>query len=214
MARDVKYWDTMSGRASDMLERLDSRGEFERLIHTTLALRPGDRVLDLGCGAGVNLRALRTAVGPEGEVLGIDYSPKMVESARRRAAEWDNVEVRHANATSVVLPPDHYDAVLASFSISATQNVPAVVRTIHGTLRPGGRLFAPDMHLVPSGAGAPLIWVFRLLYRLMARWTGVDVLTTIREEFGNATAVNGHGDPLPELPKFAPVLMITAQKQD
>jgi hypothetical protein len=59
-----------------------------------------------------------------------------------------------------------------------------------------------------------LIWVFRLLYRLMARWTGVDVLTTIREEFGNATAVNGNGDPLPELPKFAPVLMITAQKQD
>ena len=214
MPRDVKYWDTMSGRASDMLEKLDSRGGFEDLIQTTLKLRPGDRVLDLGCGAGINLRALRTAVGPEGEILGIDYSPKMVESAKRRAAEWDNVEVRQADATTVALPPNHYDAVLASFSISATQDVPAVVRTIHGTLRSGGRLFAPDMHLVPRGLGTPVIHVFRVLYRVTARWTGVDVLATIREEFGNATPVSGHGEPLPTLPKFAPVLMITATKQD
>lgn len=212
MPRDVKYWDKLSGRPMDRLEKLASRPAFEHLIRTTLALSPGDRVLDLGCGAGINLKALREAVGPEGEVLAIDYSPKMVERARERAAQWHNVEVRQADATTVTLAPNHYDAVLASFSISATQNVPAVVRTIHAALRPGGRLFAPDMHLVPGGPGTPAIWTFRVLYRALARWTGVDVLTTIRTQFGNAEAVNSRGIPLPALPKFAPVLMITAKK--
>ncbi|GAB1508052.1 class I SAM-dependent methyltransferase [Actinophytocola sp. KF-1] len=212
MARDVTYWNTVSGRASDMLEKLGSRNEYEHLIQATLALRPGDRVLDLGCGAGLNFRALRTAVGPDGEVTGIDYSPKMVEKARSRAAAWRNVVVHQEDATTVSLPMGHYDAVLASFSISATQNVPAVVRSVHRTLRPGGRLFAPDMHLAPRGVGAPVTWLFGVLYRLAARWTGVDVLTTIREEFGNATVVNGKGIPLTTLPKFAPVLMITATR--
>jgi hypothetical protein len=49
-------------------------------------------------------------------------------------------------------------------------------------------------------------------YRLIARWTGVDVLTTVRTEFGTAAPVNGQGDPLPRVPTFAPVLMITATK--
>lgn len=212
MPRDLKYWDKISGRPMDLVENLKSRPAFEHLIRTTLAVNPGDRVLDVGCGTGSNLPVLREMVGQEGEVQAFDYSPKMVERAKARAATWDNVEVRQADATTVDLEPAHYDAVLASFSISATQDVPATVRMIHRALRPGGRLFAPDMHLVPGGVATPVIWTFRQLYRAMAHWTGVDVLTTIHTEFGNAQPVTGTGNPLTTLPKFAPVLMITAKK--
>jgi ubiquinone/menaquinone biosynthesis C-methylase UbiE len=209
MSRDVRYWDKISGRPMTMVENLKSRPAFESLIRTTLQLRPGDRVLDIGCGTGGYLHVLREAVGEEGEVLALDYSPKMAEKAKARAAQWENVEVRQADATTVSLPTGHYDAALASFSISATQNVPATVANIHNALRDGGRLFAPDMHLV---ANTPLIWTIRLLYRATARWTGVDVLSTIRTQFGNAEPVTGEGKPLTTPPKFAPVLMITAQK--
>lgn len=212
MPRDVKYWDKISGRPMSLVENLKSRPTFEGLIRTTLKLRPGDRVLDVGCGTGGYLHVLREAVGEEGEVLALDYSPKMVEKARMRAARWDNVEVRHADATTTDLPPNHYDAALASFSISATQDVPATVANIHQALREGGRLFAPDMHLVPRGVGAPLIWTFRLLYRATARWTGADVLATIQSQFDTTQPVTAEGQPLTTLPKFAPVLMITAQK--
>jgi ubiquinone/menaquinone biosynthesis C-methylase UbiE len=212
MTRDLRYWDLVSGKPAELVEKLPTHEAFHHLIRTTLRLRPGDRVLDLGCGTGMHLPALHDEVGPDGHVLAIDYSPKMVAKTATRAAGWDNVEVRHADATTVELEHDAYDAVLASFSISATQDVPATVANIHRALRQSGRLFAPDMHLVPRGLGAPVMWTLGLAYRLVARWTGVDVLDTVRTQFGEAAAVNGQGEPLPRLPAFAPVLMITATK--
>lgn len=208
MTRDVRTWDRVSGMPARLFERMPGHDDFRRLIRTTLDLNPGDRVLDLGCGTGTYLSELRDAVGPDGHVLGLDYSPKMVAKATARAAGWDNVDIRQADATTVDLGEGAYDAVLASFSISATQDVPATVANIHRALRPGGRLFAPDMHLVP----APLRWTLGLVYRAVARWTGVDVLATVRGTFGAATAVDGKGMPVPRVPAYMPVLMITAAK--
>jgi ubiquinone/menaquinone biosynthesis C-methylase UbiE len=212
MTRDLAHWNRMSGRTMDMVERMHSQKAMAHLIRTTLELRQGDRVLDVGCGSGIHLPVLREAVGPDGHVLAIDYSPKMIARATARAAAWDNVTVRQADATTVELEAGAYDAVLASFSISATQDVPGVVENIHRALRPGGRLFAPDMRLVPRGPSAPVIWTLGLVYRAIARWTGVDVLDTVRARFGMADAVNGEGRPLATLPSHYPVAMITATK--
>jgi ubiquinone/menaquinone biosynthesis C-methylase UbiE len=214
MTRDLRYWDRFSGRPYDVLEKITPQAKYASLIGRALDLRPGDRVLDLGCGTGMNLAALREAVGPEGRVHAVDYSPRMVAKARARVARhgWDNVEVVPGDATALDLAPD-FDGVLASFSLSATQDVVAAVATAHRALRPGGRLFAPDMRLVPRGPGAPLIRSLGLLYRLVANWTGVDVLDAVRARFGDAHLVNGDGEPVDRLPAAAPVVMIVAEKR-
>lgn len=214
MARDLRYWDRVSGKPYTVLERVVPHAEFGRLAVRVLGLRPGHRVLDVGCGTGMNLPALREAVGPDGHVHGVDYSQKMVARARARVAThgWDNVTVAHGDATRTELEPNAYDAVLASFAISAMQDVPAAVANIHGALRPGGHLFAPDMRLVPAGPSAPLTWTLGWIYRLFARWTGVDVLDTVHARFGEAWLVNGEGERLPHVPAAAPVVLIHAVK--
>jgi ubiquinone/menaquinone biosynthesis C-methylase UbiE len=78
MTRDVRQWDRVSGTPSCLVERMPSQATYRQLIRTTLQLRPGDRVLDLGCGTGTYLPVLRDEVGPDGHVLGVDYSPKMI----------------------------------------------------------------------------------------------------------------------------------------
>ena len=214
MTRDVRYWNRVSGRPYDVLERMMSPVMFGRLIVRALGLRPGDRVLDLGCGTGMNLPALREAIGGDGYLHAVDYSPGMVIKARARVDRhgWDNVTVEHGDATALELAPSGFDAVLASFSISATQDVPATVDNIHSVLRPGGRLFAADMRLVPQGFSAPVIWTLGRIYRLFARWTGVDVLDTVRTRFGETELVNGEGKRLTRLPPAAPIVLMVAGK--
>jgi cyclopropane fatty-acyl-phospholipid synthase-like methyltransferase len=71
-----------------------------------LALRPGDRVLDMGCGLGGSFPYLVQAVGASGEVVGVEISPEVAENARRRVAkhEWPNVQILEADARGVELP--------------------------------------------------------------------------------------------------------------
>src|SRR3954470_21786329 len=68
---------------------------FRRAIVDALPLRPGDTVLDVGCGTGLCFEMLLDRVGPTGQVIGIDASPEMIGMARARAgrAGWDNVLV-------------------------------------------------------------------------------------------------------------------------
>lgn len=65
-----------------------------------LGLRPGERVLDLACGTGLNFEHLEDAVGPGGQIVGLDYTPAMLAQVRQRVARygWRNVALHLADA--------------------------------------------------------------------------------------------------------------------
>ena len=106
----------------------------------------GARVLEVGCGTGGNLRRLRAAAGPLGEVIGVECAPAMWARARRRAGP--GVQVLLADyvggplpSTAAALPPD---VVVFSYSLSMMPDFRAALGRAWQSLRPGGRIVILD----------------------------------------------------------------------
>jgi acyl dehydratase/ubiquinone/menaquinone biosynthesis C-methylase UbiE len=132
---------------------------YRRRAVSQLRLRPGDVVLDVGCGTGMSFAPIQAAIGPEGRLIGIEPSPDMLAAARARVEEagWANVTLLEASAEEAVVPTP-VDAVLFAFTHDVVQS-PMALANILGHVRPGGRLaasgpkwttFVPQLN--------PLVW--------------------------------------------------------
>jgi protein-L-isoaspartate O-methyltransferase len=127
-----------------------------------LALRPGDRVLEIGCGTGRNFPYLRQAVGAGGRIYGVDLSAGMLAKARALCAQrrWSNVEMTQDDA-AYYIAPEPLDAVLFGLSYNTMPHHRTVLRQAWTQLRPGGRLVIMDGK-VPWGRGGNLALPFGL----------------------------------------------------
>jgi S-adenosylmethionine-diacylgycerolhomoserine-N-methlytransferase len=131
---------------------------------TALQLRPGDRVLDLGCGTGLNFRHLQRRIGPTGQIVALDASPAMLRQAARRARRrrWGNVTFVCADAATA--DPRAWapvDAAIATYALSVVPDWRAAWRTLQQATRPGGHIAVVDMQ-DPEGRWRAL--------RPLARW--------------------------------------------
>jgi len=127
-----------------------------------LGLSPGDAVLEVGCGTGVNLPHLYDAVGPAGRIYGVDISPGMLRKARQRHHEhgWRNVDLSECDAADYTAPT-LLDGVLFSLSYNTMPHHRAVLRKTWDRLLPGGRLVIMDAK-VPPGPSGKLVLPFSL----------------------------------------------------
>jgi arsenite methyltransferase len=114
------------------------------------AVRSGDSILDLGCGAGFDACVAAMAVGPTGRVVGVDLSPEMLAVAERGRAAGGlaNVEFRQASVENLPFPDDSFDIALSNGVLNLIPDKPAALREVFRVLKPGGRLQACDMGLV------------------------------------------------------------------
>jgi SAM-dependent methyltransferase len=142
-AEQRAYWNEHGGVWVAQQERLDRQiGPHGERALALLAPRPGERVLDLGCGCGDSALALARAVSPGGEVLGLDVSEPMLARARERAAEAGLANLRFdaADVQTAALPPDSFDAAFSRFGVMFFADPPAAFRNVRAALRTGGRL--------------------------------------------------------------------------
>lgn len=156
---------TRWARAYDRLATAPGIRSWRARLTELLDLSPGDTVVEMGCGTGANFPHLRKAVGPAGEVVGIDLVPAMLGGARQRIAHngWENVHVCRGDATRP--PLERADAVVSTFVVGMLDDPDAAVETWLDLLSPGGRLAIMMAGRSDRTLAAPLNALFRLFVR-------------------------------------------------
>ena len=135
-------------RLVERLERLYRTRDVLRrreLVRDALGARPGDRILDVGCGPGFYVSEFLEVVGREGSVVGVDISADMLAVAAKRVDGHDNVEFHEADATSLPVPDATFDRAVCVQVLEYVRDVPTALREMHRALRPGGRALVWDV---------------------------------------------------------------------
>ncbi|MBA3433235.1 MAG: methyltransferase domain-containing protein [Actinobacteria bacterium] len=142
-AEDLDYPEELSGVPDSAVESY--AGVANPFILGRLA--PGERVLDLGCGAGTDTLVAAQMVGPDGHVTGIDMTPEMLSRARAAALEIDvaNVEFVESEAERLPIPDGSFDVVISNGVIDLIPDKDAVFSELHRVLQPGGRIQIADV---------------------------------------------------------------------
>lgn len=133
---------------------------------TALAeLKPGETVLDLGSGGGIDVLLSAKRVGPAGKVYGLDMTDEMLALANenKRKANISNVEFLKGEIESVPLPDNSVDVVISNCVINLSSEKKKVLREAYRVLRPGGRFAVSDVvtrgEIAPEIRKSMLLWV-------------------------------------------------------
>jgi SAM-dependent methyltransferase len=151
----------------------------------TANIHPGEVVVDLGCGGGLDVFLAAKMVGPTGRAIGIDMTPSMIERARANAAsgEYTNVEFYQSTIDHIPLPDASVDCVISNCVINLAPDKQAVFREIARVLKPGGRVAISDIALKKELPEA--------VAKSMAAYVGCIAGAVLIEEYRNGLAQAG-----------------------
>jgi SAM-dependent methyltransferase len=140
--QQITYWNDAPGKTwADLQDVLDVQLEpMGAAVLKALAARPGERVIDVGCGCGQTTLALADAVGAASLALGVDISEPMLEVARRRGADRPQARFLNADAQTHAFDAGGFDALHSRFGVMFFDDPTAAFANLRRALKLGGRL--------------------------------------------------------------------------
>ncbi len=119
--------------------------QWKRQTVALAAITPGARALDLATGTGDIAFLLADSVGPQGEVVGLDFSEGMLAIARQRNLQGRNITWLQGDMTAIALPDASFDAVTVGYGLRNVTNLDRALAEIHRVLRPNARFVSLDL---------------------------------------------------------------------
>jgi SAM-dependent methyltransferase len=141
-ADQIAYWNGPAGQR--WVDRQQAQDEMLEPVSAILLdrarPRPGERIVDVGCGCGATTRAFAEKVGASGRVLGVDISAPMLQRARQVAPQGAPIEFQLADASVYPFKPGWFDLIASRFGVMFFAEPGASFANLRKALRPGGRL--------------------------------------------------------------------------
>jgi SAM-dependent methyltransferase len=203
--RATEPYALATGEAADYRLRLlhDLYGPGTRRVLRAAGVQPGMRVADIGCGVGMVTALLAELVGPEGDVVGIDFSGAQLAQARERLqSTGTKVRFYEATATDTGLPFHSFDLVYCRFLLIHLTDPEGALREMKALLKPGGILVCEDGDLTTASSEPPsALGAFADLWGRLGPARGVDY--TLGKRLFHM--VQAAGFPAPEITFNQPV---------
>jgi len=155
-AEQIEYWNGPAGqRWAESQESMDrTLSSISGALLSFVAAKPGEAVLDIGCGSGATTLEYAKAAGPSGRVLGLDISVPMLDVARSRAKKaGSSAAFAEADAAAFEFAPE-YDVIASRFGVMFFSDPLGAFANLHKALKPGGRLAFVCWRAFPENAWA------------------------------------------------------------
>jgi len=170
-----QVFDTIAG-GYDFMNLLMTGGllrYWHRVFKSRTGLVPGQRAIDVACGTGDLSLIMASQVAPTGEVIGIDFSPEMLQVGREKVTRSKYryvIELKEGDALDLPFAPDSFDCASIGFALRNVTDIPQVLSELARVVRPGGRVLSLEMSKPISRIiGIPFWWYFTRVVPVLGR---------------------------------------------
>jgi len=171
-------------------------GKYRKMTVNALDLSKGDRVVELGCGTGLNFTLVLDVIGPNGKLIGVDITDKMLDQAKKRVKDngWKNVELVQSDFAEYTFPKG-LDGIFSTGAIQYSPQYDKIIEQGYYALKPGKKfvLFDFKMPQGPSRILAPILIFFTKAFEANEEYLQRHGWESIEKYFEETSFTEGWG---------------------